>query len=479
MIFLLSIRFLDDRFHGTTDNGASTEWPPSPFRVFQALVAGNARGDRVPDEVRDALLWLERLDPPDIIAPRVSDGMPLLTYVLNNVSDSEFGSRAPKTVRPTILNGDRLVEYVWTFDRSPEADRHVKVLHRASRRVRALGWGIDLAIGRGETREVMPEISTARSRYTTARIFTVAGADRRVPSGGSLLSLEGNYRQFLGRYETPGVTAFESAGAIYETRRYVTGRARPSIAFRLVDDDGDAVSVRQQLLSPLVGMIRNLANSRHVIDAIGTDIINRDIKGHPKSGTVDRVSILPLPTIRDGPTDGRIRRVLLMQPSESNGVLCRQLADLLDGQPFTPEKSETRFKPMRLERLLRRDSVLKRYTGPSRVWSSATPVLLPGYDDRKQHRGNHLKRLERAKQLLQKALDHVGLDAGIRNVELSRVPFFTGSLHTRDYDIREKLAHYPRYHVFLEFEQPIAGPLAIGAGRHVGFGTLAVCDSQG
>ena len=39
---LLSIRFLDDRYHGLTNNGEKAEWPPSPFRVFQALVAGIA-----------------------------------------------------------------------------------------------------------------------------------------------------------------------------------------------------------------------------------------------------------------------------------------------------------------------------------------------------------------------------------------------------------------------------------------------------
>ena len=40
---VLTVRFLDDRYHGLLDRGGPPEWPPSPFRLFQALVAGVAR----------------------------------------------------------------------------------------------------------------------------------------------------------------------------------------------------------------------------------------------------------------------------------------------------------------------------------------------------------------------------------------------------------------------------------------------------
>ena len=52
---LLTVRFLDDRYHGLLDRGGPVEWPPSPFRLFQALVAGVARrgelvvGEDIPD----------------------------------------------------------------------------------------------------------------------------------------------------------------------------------------------------------------------------------------------------------------------------------------------------------------------------------------------------------------------------------------------------------------------------------------------
>jgi CRISPR-associated protein Csb2 len=116
--------------------------------------------------------------------------------------------------------------------------------------------------------------------------------------------------------------------------------------------------------------------------------------------------------------------------------------------------------------------VLPFYTATARVWSSVTPVLLPGYDDRKQHRGDQQKRLARAAQLTAKALAQADIEAAAE-IELSPVPFWPGSLHVREYVPREKLRHYPRYHVRLAFDRPVTGPLAIGAGRHCGFGVLA------
>jgi CRISPR-associated protein Csb2 len=474
---LLSIRFLDDRYHGLTDNGEKAEWPPSPFRLFQALIAGNARGG-LADPVRNALLWLESqsLAPPDIIAPQAQPGRALLTYVINNTSDSNLNSRAPKTIRTTLLNGDRLVQYAWKFDASqPEADKHAKVIIGAARHINALGWGIDLAIGHGEIVEHLPAATECRIQYRPDTSVSLNGLDLRVPTQGSLMSLERTYADFLRRYETPGVTRYESAGAIYKPQRYVVGASRPWVAFRLVNIDGDPVSVRHQLITPLVGMIRNLANRPQVLAAIGQDAIDREIKGHPRESTADRISILPLPTTRAGPTDGRIRRVMLVQPFRSDGTLCRQLGHLFDGQELTPLSEEERFPQIFLERINSHDKVLPFYTGISHVWASVTPVLLPGYDDRKDHRGDHQKRLARAEQLVRKALGQADIDASA-GIELSRVPYWTGSLHARDYQPREKLAHYPRWHVRLTFAQPWTGPIVIGAGRHCGFGLMAGTD---
>jgi CRISPR-associated protein Csb2 len=473
---LLSVRFLDNRYHGLTKNGEEAEWPPSPFRLFQALLAGNARGGELPDPIENALRWLESLAPPDIIAPKTQPGRILLTYVLNNVSDSAPNSRAPKTMRPTLLNGDRLVQYAWKVDASTTDTRdHAETLKGAARHINAVGWGIDLVIGHGEIVEHLPPPIESRVQYRPAAAGLLGGLDLRVPRRDSLMSLKRTYADFLKRYESPGITKLESAGAIFEPQRYVVGAARPNVAFRLVNLDGDTTSIRHQLIAPLVGMVRALTNREHVVASLGQNVIDRDIKGHPHESSGDRVSILPLPTIRQGPTDGRIRRLILAQPAESDGALCRKLGQLFDGEELEPLDGEERFPQLFLERIVRRDSIIPAYCGISRVWASVTPVLLPGYDKRKDHRGSHQKRLARAEQLVRKALGQAGI-VHSAHIELSRVPYWTGSLHSQQYQPRERLAHYPRWHVCLTFAQPLTGPLAIGAGRHCGFGVFASMD---
>jgi CRISPR-associated protein Csb2 len=166
----------------------------------------------------------------------------------------------------------------------------------------------------------------------------------------------------------------------------------------------------------------------------------------------------------------------LAQPIQSCGTLCGQLGRLFDGQKLTPLGDEDRFPEMFLERIDRNDKVLPYYTGVARIWASVTPVLLPGYDNRKDHRGNHQKLLVRAEQLVRKALGQAGIDTSVC-IELSRVPYWTGSLHSRDYQPRQKLSNYPRWHVRLTFDRPWTGPLAIGAGRHCGLGLFAACDN--
>lgn len=69
--FCLSIRFLDPTFHGRR-SGDETEWPPSPLRVFQALVAAAAarrRGDVLAPCIRAVLEWLEQQALPTLITP--------------------------------------------------------------------------------------------------------------------------------------------------------------------------------------------------------------------------------------------------------------------------------------------------------------------------------------------------------------------------------------------------------------------------
>jgi CRISPR-associated protein Csb2 len=81
----ISIRFFDPAFHGRRD-GAKPEWPPSPLRLFQSLVASAAALRRM-DELAPALSWLERQSPPTVIAPSGLSATAYRLSVPNNAMD--------------------------------------------------------------------------------------------------------------------------------------------------------------------------------------------------------------------------------------------------------------------------------------------------------------------------------------------------------------------------------------------------------
>ena len=86
----ITVRFFDGTFHGRADRG-EPEWPPSPLRLFQSLVAAAASVPRHElgglRTASPALRWLETQEPPAIIAPPGRPGEKYRTYVPDNVGD--------------------------------------------------------------------------------------------------------------------------------------------------------------------------------------------------------------------------------------------------------------------------------------------------------------------------------------------------------------------------------------------------------
>ena len=69
---VLTVQFLDPiaSFHGCGDGG-EPEWPPSPLRLFQALVSGAAarwKGSAFAEIAAPAIKWLEGRTP-EVLTP--------------------------------------------------------------------------------------------------------------------------------------------------------------------------------------------------------------------------------------------------------------------------------------------------------------------------------------------------------------------------------------------------------------------------
>lgn len=214
--FCVTVAFLDRTFHGRGD-GDEPEWPPSPLRLFQALLAVAASGRRDDAEFEadfgPAFRFLEGLAPPTIVAPAVRRGAPYRLSVPNNAMDvaakawvrgnvdgdgdaNPATHRAMKTVQPQRLDTEE-VHYLWDLPESADGDRVLlETLCALGNGLVALGWGIDLVAGRARlvTADEAAELAGDR-RYPAE-----TSPDRlRVPTHGTLESLRKRYRAHLDR----------------------------------------------------------------------------------------------------------------------------------------------------------------------------------------------------------------------------------------------------------------------------------------
>ncbi|MCY2990095.1 MAG: type I-U CRISPR-associated protein Csb2 [Planctomycetota bacterium] len=321
--------------------------------------------------------------------------------------------RTAKVLRPTLLDDPPIVEYLWQVAAGDE--EYANVIANAARHIRALGWGIDMAIGHGCAVGSPPpghELDVFKPREPGIG----GGTSLRVPIKGSLRSLEDAYDASLNRIRANGEVYDQPGPPTCDKRVYAISGTPAFCAFTLETPDEETVTCRPQQIKALVGMIRHAATSdavRRAVQRMNQSRtpdrvldVNRVILGHPYKAAGLRLSILPLPSIGHAHSDGQIRRVILAESAGGDGSLCALLSQHLHQVALTPDDAADTISPgeIRLVRLDPVDRFLRFYAKPAGVWASVTPVLLPGYDDRKDHRGSQQKRLARAEQLVCKAL---------------------------------------------------------------------------
>ena len=83
----ITVEWLDARYHGR-------EWPPAPFRLYQAMVAGCAPSARGDPALEAAMRHLETLPPPAVTAPPVDARTEATAAVPNNDADAALALHA-------------------------------------------------------------------------------------------------------------------------------------------------------------------------------------------------------------------------------------------------------------------------------------------------------------------------------------------------------------------------------------------------
>jgi CRISPR-associated protein Csb2 len=527
-VLCISIRFLSPVFHGREDADLP-EWPPSPLRVFQALIAaGAARGrGRLPPRFRQALLWLERQPPPLIIAPAAlstpgyslsvpNNAMDIVAraWCRHNYSNSRDSNpathRTLKAVRPTFLLEDEAVHYMWRLQEpvDNELDQQTGALGEMARSLIALGWGIDLA-----TADVAL-LSRDQTNSKTGETWVPSQPDSRnglrTPRHGTLDQLVERHGRFVARLGREGLSPLPPLSAYRKVEyRIATSKRTPSFAaFALISPDASGFRTFDAVrsTSKVANMLRTAARRAALRAGWDESRIASIIMGHGETSADSkhvpvgpaRFAWLPLPSLEArGQTGvrvvGSVRRALICSYSQNFAAEIDWVRKALSGEELMEREDAP---PAALLSLLpANDAMVRRYTNAASTWSTVTPVVLPGYDDPDHYRrrlnagiaaDQQFKLLERLNNRIERLLRKAILQAGFppilaENAELEwrTAGFWPGTELASRYTVPEHLASLPRLHVKINWRDAerrsvaVPGPICIGGGRFYGLGLLA------
>ncbi len=527
----LSVRFLDGAFHGRADQG-EPEWPPSPLRLFQSLVAAAAarwNERRAISHAAPALRWLESLPPPNIFAPisvqAATTGYRL--YVPDNVGDligaawargrdaSIADYRTEKHVRSTRLaDEDAALHYLWQLaDAAGGFAQHRETILTAVRSITHLGWGVDLVVAEAS---VLTKAETASlTGQCWSPVEDSEAKTLRVPRTGTFDELSRRHHAFLNRIQgddfapVPPLATF--ALAHYRSDSEFARAPRAVFALRQPDDSGYRAfdPVRRGL--HVAGMLRHSASQPELARSLGWSEaeVARLVLGHgeargekhsPVAGP--RFALVPLPSIEWRGDDkkfcvGSVRRVLVTALGSADRESFTRFVRQLNGQELIDSK--TSEPAAVLVRQPETDSVAQRYLQESATWATVTPVILPGYDDPRklrkrlnpgatppltaEEKNELIRKLDtRIEQLLRKAIVQAGLpEALARHAELQwrSTGFWPGTEIVSRYAVPDQHRRFRRLHVRITWRSPdgqpikVAGPICIGGGKYSGLGLFA------
>ncbi|MDD3801880.1 MAG: type I-U CRISPR-associated protein Csb2 [Desulfuromonas thiophila] len=527
----ISIHFLGDDFHGRDEQG-EPEWPPSPLRLFQALVATNARLDNQADA---ALLWLEQQTPPVIISPQPAAVQPqgYKSYVPNNEGDLAAkkwakgnyfdsknhpidisGYRSEKIVTSTMLecNGSFPgVHFLWSLEKGLSIPTYTELLN-AVRAVSQFGWGIDLVVADIAIIAKNESDNFVGEKWLPSE--SLGGQSLRVPASGTFDDLKNRHAAFLNRISldsnvfkpVPPISRYAVA-----TYRRASEMSRPPyavFAIRKIDDSGFAAFSATRRGLHLSGMLRFAASRDDFAAALGWDNerVARFVLGHgerPGSShqpvNDQRLVFVPLPSIewqghKKGDTVGAIRRVLVTAKGRISNDEFKRIVRNLEGCELIEE--ETGEIVAFLRKQSDKDRAIKDYFAKACEWVSVTPVILPGYDDpgnlrrrlnagdlSTEEKANLLTKLEtRIEHLIRKALRQADYPEGLvkhAQIQWRGSGYLPGVDLAKNYAVPDQHRRFRRLHVRILWRDAqgnpieIQGPVCIGGGRFTGLGLFA------
>jgi CRISPR-associated protein Csb2 len=485
-VLLISVRFHEGRYHGTGD------WPPSPARLFQALIAGAGIEGPLQIEQVDALEWLETMPPPIMAAPIVRKGQPIGNFVPNNDLDavggdpSRIGSlRAKKEMCPLLFDAGQPFLYAWALGDQANNGRFANVVCQLSEKVYQLGRGVDLAWAWAE---IIDETQVARrldDYVGTVHRPSIAGAGKPVscPVSGSFASLEKHYHANVSRFEVVKIDRAVSQNF----------RRLPKPRFQSVAYDSPPQQMHFELRSitdPEQFQAWDLERASLLIQSIRDSVFKKLTTAFPaKSAQVEhwligrkaeeRIRLIPLASIGHAHADYGIRRVFIESPPNCP-IRADDLFWAFHGVELGEGTNSTRLSGSE-------DVSFSQHYGVACAaadWQTITPAALP--ESARRRRIEPSRRLaeakcaserareqEQARMAVLAALRHSGLNLKVLDIIVQREPFQSHGARAESFSPGTRFAKERLWHVGIKFAEAVQGPLVLGDGRFLGLGVFA------
>lgn len=513
-MFALALRYLNGWAMAAADGARkeTPEWPPHPDRVFMALAAAWFETDQDAAEGA-ALRWLETQAPPSINASGCELRRTVVSYV--PVNDARLGRKVPDSYEvgklrdaglallpehrsrqarsfPVAIPHDPCMHLIWP---AADAGEHRTALERLVGKLTHVGHSASFVQAWIEDVPPMPTLMPTEG---------VSPHRLRVPVPGRLDALE----------RTCNRTALIAHADLSAARQAAKGKERA----RLQQDldarfpEGPPVSVRptparwmgyakpapaagttvpRSLFDPRLVVLRlrgqrlDLPATLRLTEALRGAVlaacpepIPHWVAGHAADGTASRephLAFLPLPFVGAPNADGHLLGVAIATPATIDPA---EVAAALDRLLWSPAAADPRQIPLFAGRWFECTAQIEQsevppvalrpetWTAPARRWGSVTPVVLDRH-------GDGPRRWAQAEDVVKDGCERIGLPRPAA-VALRPVSAVTGVPHARAFPPLRRKNGDTRQHLHAEvlFDEPVRGPVLIGAGRFRGYGLL-------
>ena len=535
-MFALGIRYLTGYSVATdVSNRQQAEWPPHPARVYMAMAAAHFETGEDSEE-RTALEWLEKQS----IAPAMFAGESLPRDVVqcyvpvndmgvpNNpgklkpdkvrsalVVIPQFRSnKQPRTFPRTRIDHDENSEPAPVFLIWPDAEPHSQIraaLDRICEKVIRIGHSSSLV-------QMWVEDDPPTPTHTPDDL----GAERlRIATPGTLEMLARSYNR----------EAIEEWADLQEQMANAKGKAKKDLKKQLAErfNNLEPQSLRPKIsrwqgyrvgsesvgsqkrasgafdsnllvLSIEDGPVVELASTWQMFTAMHKTILKQCdpapewLSGHQQDGSPSQephVALVPLAFVGQQYADGHLMGIALAFPKNMKAnEQGRALAGLLYSENGSAKKIpiKTQFGQWSLERESRPSPPLtlqpEAWTAACDTWATVTPIVLDRHPKTERAKDREKWSIEVA-EIISESCERQGLPRPI-GVDVDKTSWFSGAPRAVKGDgsgfplmpVKNGQTKRQQVHAWLRFDQEVAGPLLLGAGRYRGYGVCRPLPSK-